>query len=428
MLSDQTAPPGAALAEWRAYWPLIFVSWIGCGLMGVPILSLGAFVEPLQKAFSWTRTDIWIGSMVYAAVGVIGSPLAGRLIDRWGTRRVVLPGVILTGIAFGLFGTAGKLLLTWIALWTLYSAAGQLILMQAWTAAVASNFIAGRGLALAVTLTGSAVTATLIPRTAVWLISSYGWRAAYGVMGLVWAAGGGLLVFLLFHSKQDDARRGGASAAEAGSSEALAGVSAREGLRSATFVKIAVAALFSEIVIVGVVASIIPMVHERGLSLEDAAWVAGVIGASAVVGKLICGAIVQRVGGQYIMAFLLALPLATALILLQPNTTMLSGSVATGFLGFSSGGLLEMLVYLVARHFGLRAFGTIFGVIGGVLSLALGVGPVIAGRVYDLTHSYDLMLIADIPLSLVSVALMLVLGDYPDRLPAPGPALAEAAE
>jgi predicted MFS family arabinose efflux permease len=328
-------------------------------------------------------------------------------------------------LAFAAFGAAGKLLLGWILLWLLYSAAGQLILMQAWTAAVASNFVAGRGLALAITLTGSAVTATLIPRTAVWLISSYGWRGAYGVMGLIWAVGGGLLVFLLFRSKQDEARGGKAAA----SNEALAGVSAREGLTSARFAKIAVTALVGEIVIVPLVVNLIPMLHEGGIVRENAAWVAGAIGASAVVGKLACGAVAHRVGGQYIMAFLLALPIATAMILMEPNPTVLSAILAASFLGFSSGGQLEMLVYMVARHFGLRAFGAIFGVIGGVLSLAIGVGPIIAGKIFDLTGSYYLMLVADIPLSLIGVGLMLILGNYPDQLPAAAPAaLAEAAE
>ena len=122
MISGRSAPPGAALAEWGAYWPLIFVSWFGCSLMGIPILSLSAFVAPLQSAFGWTRAEIALGLSVYAAVGVIGSPLAGRLIDRWGPRRVVLPGVILTGLAFSLFGTAGGTVVGWLALWLLYSA------------------------------------------------------------------------------------------------------------------------------------------------------------------------------------------------------------------------------------------------------------------------------------------------------------------
>jgi predicted MFS family arabinose efflux permease len=238
---------------------------------------------------------------------------------------------------------------------------------------------------------------------------------------------GGLLVFALFRSKQDAAVRESAGSSAA-ACQALDGVSARDGLRSATFIKIAVAALAGEIVIVGIVVNIIPMVHEGGLSLEHAAWVAGVVGASAVAGKLVCGAIANRVGGQYIMAALLALPIVTALILMEPGMTMLSASIAIAFLGFSSGGQLEMLVYLVARHFGLRAFGTIFGVIGGVLSLAVGVGPIIAGKVYDLTHSYYVMLVADIPLSLIGVGLMMLLGNYPDQAGSPAPALAEAAE
>src|SRR3954451_5737748 len=114
MLSDQTAPPGAALAEWRAYWPLIFVSWVGCNLMGIPILSLGAFVAPLHETFGWSHSEIFLALSVYAAVSTLGSPFAGRLLDRWGPRRVALPGVVLTGIAFGLLGTANSALITWL--------------------------------------------------------------------------------------------------------------------------------------------------------------------------------------------------------------------------------------------------------------------------------------------------------------------------
>lgn len=429
MLSDHTAPPGAALAEWRSYWPLIFVSWVGCNLMGIPILSLGAFVAPLHEAFGWSHSEIFLALSVYALVGTLGSPLAGRLLDRWGPRRVVLPGVILTGIAFALLGTASSALITWLLLWLLYSLAGMLILMQAWTAAVASNFIAGRGLALAVTLTGSAFAAALIPRTAVALITEYDWRTAYGIMGAVWAVVGGLLVFALFRSKADLARRPDAAARTPATAQALAGTSARDGLRSPVFIKLALAAFVGEIVIIGIVANTIPMLTKEGMSMAQAAWAAGAIGVSAVAGKLICGALANRIGGQYIMAFLLALPIGTALILLQPHPTLLTACLATGLLGFSSGGQLEMQVYIVARHFGLKAFGTIFGMIGGVLSLAIGVAPPVLGRIYDVTNSYDLMLMIDIPLSLLAIGLLLMMGDYLDQVPtAEPPALAEAAE
>ncbi len=262
-------------------------------------------------------------SSVYAAVGVLGSPFAGRLLDRWGPRRVALPGVILTGIAFALLGTANSALITWLLLWLLYSATGQLILMQAWSAAVASNFVAGRGLAIAIVLTGSAVTATFIPRIAVALITEYGWRGAYGAMGAVWALAGGLLVFSLFRSKQDLARRDDKAAATPATAEARSGVSARDGLLSGTFIKLATAALAGEIVIIGIVVNIIPMLTKAGFSREEAAWMFAFVGISAIIGKLICGTIANRIDGKYIMAFLLALPIATALILMAPKVTTL---------------------------------------------------------------------------------------------------------
>lgn len=57
-----------------------------------------------------------------------------------------------------------------------------------WTTAVTGAFSAGRGLALAVTLCGTAIAQTLSPITAQWLISTRGWRTAYVAMGLGWGS------------------------------------------------------------------------------------------------------------------------------------------------------------------------------------------------------------------------------------------------
>jgi MFS family permease len=75
---------------------------------------------------------------------------------------------------------------------------------------------------------------------------------------------------------------------------------------------------------------------------------------------------------------------------------------------------LQLLVYLTTRHFGMRAFGTIFGFISAALTIASGVGPVLASRLYDMSGDYHLLMAAGIPMSVVAGLVMLWLGDYPE--------------
>jgi MFS family permease len=73
-----------------------------------------------------------------------------------------------------------------------------------------------------------------------------------------------------------------------------------------------------------------------------------------------------------------------------------------------------MLVYLTTRHFGMLAFGAIFGFIGSAMTIASAVGPVAAGRLFDYSGDYHLLLIGGIPLSIVGALVMLSVGDYPE--------------
>jgi MFS family permease len=83
-------------------------------------------------------------------------------------------------------------------------------------------------------------------------------------------------------------------------------------------------------------------------------------------------------------------------------------------LGFAVGAEIDAVAYLVTRHFGLRSFGAVFGMLGGCMAVAHAVGPVGASHLYDLSGSYRHALVAAIPVSLVTALLILTLGRYPD--------------
>jgi MFS family permease len=158
----------------------------------------------------------------------------------------------------------------------------------------------------------------------------------------------------------------------------------------------------------------LPILTGTGLSRDKAALIAGSYGLLAVAGKFSYGLLANRFPGHLVAAAMMALPVVSCALLVTPNPSVAVCLVAIGLVGVSSGAQLQLLVYLTTRHFGMRAFGTIFGFISWSLTIASGIGPILAGRIYDKTGDYRLLLIAGIPVSIIASLVMLWVGDYPE--------------
>jgi MFS family permease len=415
MAEQQAWPPGAARAEWRAHWVLVLASFVGFSLIGVISTAMGAFIAPLETQFHWSRAEVTSGLTVLALTSIVGQPFVGRLIDRFGPRPVALTGIVTFGAAMVLLSTATGSMTNWLLLWLGYALAGQLVMMSVWSAAVANTFEAGRGLALALTLSGSAAISIVTPIAATSLIAADGWRTAFAVMGAVPSAVAFVLVYLFF-GRQD--RRSGKHAADAAAAE---GASLGEALRSPVFQKLFFSILVSFIVMMGTTIHAIPILSSSGLTREQAAAVAATVGIGGIIGKVLCGLLVTRLPNHLIMATLMLFPVVGCLMLLSPSDSVALRIVAIGFLGLPAGGQVKMLAYLTARRFGLRAFGSIVSILGTAVTVGTGLGPLVAGFIFDQTHSYRLLLIGGAPVSVLLCLLVFTIGD---GLPAARPAVA----
>jgi MFS family permease len=426
MASDQHFPPGAAREEWRRHWTLVVTGILGFSLVAMGNVSAGAFIAPLEKAFGWGRSEATAGLLLYSFVSIVGQPVTGRLIDRFGPRPIALIGTVAIGITFALLATANGTLMQWLALWLVYAITAQLMLMPTWATAVSSEFEAGRGLALAATLSGGALATLCVPLATTLLIDHYGWRGAYVIMGLVPSAVVLLLAWRFFYSRVDRLRASGGAATAA---PELSGLTMQQAIRTSTFYKLLFGTLISYALMVGTMLHMIPLLSASGLGREQAAIAAGTLGLTTVLGKVICGSLVNRVPGHYLSAGVLALAVVTFLALMVPSDSVILRSLAIAPLGMALGGQLEMVVYLTTRHFGLRAFGSIFGFITIGLTASSGAGPFIAGWLFDVSGGYHLMLTIGIPAALFGSLVMLSIGHYPERAEkeAPGAGHASAA-
>ena len=126
------------------------------------------------------------------------------------------------------------------------------------------------------------------------------------------------------------------------------------------------------------------------------------------------GALVDRIAGNRLGAICYLLPGIATAGLLIPSDSVYVRLAPVLLLTFAGGAIVHLFSYLTTRYFGLRAYGAIFGVIASVMSLGVGVGPMVGGFIFDMTKSYDLFLLAGVPIAIFNAILILSLGRYPD--------------
>jgi MFS family permease len=403
----------SAPSEWRAHWPMVAAAMSGLSFATVAMYSLGLFMEPLSREFGWSRAQISVGLSIVALFAVPLSPFAGALIDRWGSRRLAIPGVILSALALAAFSFANGSVRQWIVLWVCYGIVAIAIKTTVWTAAVSSMFQSSRGLALAVVLSGAALSQTITPLIAQWLIDGYGWRNAYLWMGLGW--GGFVLILLLpfFFDARDHERRKAAQTQSAVVRPALVGLTLGEGVRNRALIRIATALFITAFLGVAITVHKVPILTEAGISRETAAQIAALAGIAGLSGKLLTGWLMDRWYSGWIGGISMSMPAVACLLLLDAIRTPTLIVISMVIFGYTSGAYLQVCTLLTTRYGGLRHFGKIFGIMAGLMALATGIGPIVAGMVYDHFGNYKVLLFAGVPIGLASGWLIGGLGPYP---------------
>ncbi|HEX7821992.1 MAG TPA: MFS transporter, partial [Sphingobium sp.] len=141
----QSEREGAA-REWGAHWPTVLVSAIGMSYTAIYVYASGPLIQPLEQEYGWSRTMISSGIPVATTIAALLGPIMGWVIDRFGSRRIAIPGIILYWTGFATLSLTSPSIWSWWLLWGLVGFCGLGIKPALWTTAVASLFSRSRGL------------------------------------------------------------------------------------------------------------------------------------------------------------------------------------------------------------------------------------------------------------------------------------------
>lgn len=404
--------PASAWSEWRRHWTVLIPCAAGITLVSVHTYSLGVMIGPLEQEFGWSRTQISVGSLIIAFIALLIGPLVGIGIDRYGPRRIGLLGVLFYCIALAAVATTSRDISSWWVRWIVLGIASMFIMPTVWTAAINGFFDKSRGMALAIALCGTGVAAAFVPSLSHSLIEGYGWRGAYVGLAATCFLATAPLIYFFFRGPAD--HQPGVGRPDGGRPTMLVGLSAREGLTSPSFLKLAGAALIFAVAASTLTANAVPVLLAQGFERATAAAMAGLIGVGSIIGRLCGGYLLDRLDAKKVAAASVIAPVVTVTIFLTLPGALWPAAIGCFVLGLSVGTELDACAYLAARYFGMRSFGTLFGTINGLLLFGNGVAPVAANYVYDVTDSYHLVLMAISPACVLAAVLFALLGRYPD--------------
>jgi len=404
-----------AAAEWRQNWALVLASAFGFSLHSLSSYSLGLFMEPLGQEFGWARAEISMVSVIPGVLMVLLSPALGAIIDRWGCRRLAVPSIALTGGSIAVAGLANGAMSQWMLIWLVYGLVSLGVKTTVWTTAISGAFVAGRGLALGVTLTGTALAQIAVPPLAQWLIDDFGWRQAYIWLGIGWSIPCFILAVFFLYDSKDRARLTSSDATKTPEAHvAQAGLTLKEALRSRPLQRVGISTLLTMFIGTAILIHQVPILTSGGISRQDAAWLASLSGAAGVVGKLATGWMTDRWDAATIGVVSLTVPAIAYWMLIDENRSVVATIIAMMIIGYTTGSKLQISAYLTAQYAGMRHYGKVFGMMTSLIGIGGGLGSVGAGAVFDMFGDYRPLLMFGIASSFICGGLLFRLGRYPD--------------
>ena len=151
------------------------------------------FLVPISTEFGWPRSVVSGVLLLTAVMSAIIYPIAGRLSDKWGSRRIILFGCAVFAPAIAGLALANGSVLQFYALFALVGAAGAIPSTPAYSKVISEWFDEKRGLMLGVAAGfGNGLGSTLMPIAAGLMLVQFGWRGAYIGIGLIDAVKGAI--------------------------------------------------------------------------------------------------------------------------------------------------------------------------------------------------------------------------------------------
>jgi len=343
-------------------------------------------------------------SLNYLLLGGLGIAM-GRLNDKFGPRIIL----VISGSLLGL----GYLLMSQIStIWQLYLFYGVMVGIGMsggfvpMASTVARWFVKRRGLMTGIMVSGLGVGTVVMPSLASWLIFNHGWRISYIILGIIAV----VVILLVAQFLRRDPHQvgqlpyGQSEVKEESLNLQAKGFLLQEAIHTKQFWMLCTLFFCHGVGQQATFVHIVPHAIDMGIPPTIAARILAVIGGLTIIGTLGIGSVIDRTGSKRALIIVLIL-MTIVLFWLAVGKQLWVLYLCAAIFGFAFGGIVTAQSPIVAEFFGLRAHGTILGMVIFALTIGCATGPLFAGMICDMTNSYYLAFLTCAVLSVVALIL-----------------------
>ena len=388
-----------------------YYGWVILAVASVPsfgarpvmaVATLSVFVVPMTDEFGWSRAQFSGAVSLGALFGLLVSPFAGRLIDRYGSGVLLSASSAVVGLcAIGLSLTS--------PIWSFYAlyVPGRAVFsspLELGTSTAVSNwFIRRRPMGLAYMGVIQGIGLTIFPVIAQVLIDGWGWRTAWLAVGIFTLSTGIIPVLLLMARRPEDmgleadpekdhrtvpTSDVAAAGAPPSASNTESNYTVRQALATRAFWLLAIFSVFGFVVQAGISLHQVPHYIGQGVPTHLAALTASTFAFGQVPGGVFWSFWARRVPLRVLLS------VAAATMSVGAIGTGFSSSLSTGIpmgflLGVGVGGIHLLLRLTWADYYGRLHLGSIRGLTLPAQIGGQAIGPIIAGFMYDSTGGYE---------------------------------------
>ncbi len=378
---------------YHGYWVLLGASLLHFLDSGIYFYGFSVFYTPIMVEFGWSAAAV-AGAISFSRLeGGLEGPIVGYLIDRFGARKVLAFGVLLTGL--------GYMAMIYVdSIWMLYVVYGGILSIgyntgftHSLSSIITNWFIKKRGRAMSIYALaagiGGAIAVPLMSKS----ILLYGWRTTAIFCGLAfWIAG--FPAAYIFRNKPEDMGLlpdGETKAVTASGSDppivTEPEMTTMEALKSVTFRRLLLAESLRTFLLGSIVLHQIPHLINIGIEESTAAGILGLMIFVSIPGRLIFGFLGDYFERRKIVAVTMILQ-GIAVLILGYATSIIHVYIFVAIYGLTYGGCIPLLMAFRGDIFGRKNFAQMSGIMSPFRMIGNVIGPVLAGYIFDVTGSY----------------------------------------
>jgi len=369
--------------EPRYGWVMVAVAFIFLGIGSGSFVSISVFLRPLTDELGWLRGEVTFAYLAGSISLGLGGIAMGHLADRYSTRWVVLSGVVVLGLSLLLLGRQESLWQFYV-LYCLLGGLGAAAFQVPLLTNIGYWFDRRKGLALGTASAGLVLGNGAISFLARYLITAFGWRGAYTILGILSSTVLVPLVLLVRTPPHHAPPRGAPIRGDVFPAQPSSAIPSRIVVPWLSLA-IGLGNFCSATALVHVVA----LAQDIGIEAQTAAGIVLVIFVASFTGRVAFGTVADRIGG--LRAALFAFACETALVFWFTQMASIIGFyILAAAFGFGYSGVVTCLVVCVREMTPVHRQGVSQGIVIFFGWVGHGLGAFISGALFDMTGAYIL--------------------------------------